>query len=79
MEPEYRDGDFVVVDTSRRPESGICCILLDVDGEREAVLKNLAIRGATAYLKSLNPDMKPRALPAKKILAAYEIVGHLKR
>jgi SOS-response transcriptional repressor LexA len=80
MEPQYRDGDIVVVDTAQPVRAGVCCILLDAGGgEREAVVKRLSLKGDQATLASLNRCYPPRTLPAAGIVAAYRIIAHLPR
>ena len=76
MEPEYRDGDMVVVDPDRPARSGICCVICDRDGDRIARLKRLRLRGRTATLESLHPDYPPVKVPATG-LQAYRLLAHL--
>ena len=77
MEPQYRDGDMIVADTSQPARSGVCCVLIETEGEREPVLKRLAVAGKTAVLNSTNPAFSPRRVGADKISGAYRIIDHL--
>ncbi len=77
MQPDYRDGDMVVVDPGRPATSGVCCVIYSHEGaERTARLKRLSVRGKTATLISLNKQYPPVKVPAAHILA-YEIAAHL--
>lgn len=77
MEPDYRDGDMVVVDPGRPATSGICCVIYSHDGgDRSARLKRLSVRGKTATLTSLNKQYPPAKVLAADILA-FEIAAHL--
>lgn len=78
MEPEYRDGDMLVVDPGQPVRSGVCCVIYAHDGERTARLKKLGITRRTARLESLNPDFKPVSVPAKDV-QAYAVIAHLPR
>lgn len=78
MEPEYRDGDMVVVDPGQPVRSGVCCVIYTHDGERVARLKKLRVARGTARLESLNLDFKPVSVPAKDV-QAYAVIAHLPR
>jgi len=78
MEPQYRSGDIVIVDTSVTVRSGICCILIEDDsGQRAARLKMLSMRGGAAKLRSLNAEFAEERIDAARIAAAYPIHDHL--
>ncbi|OQB84470.1 MAG: LexA repressor [Planctomycetes bacterium ADurb.Bin126] len=79
MEPDYMAGDMVVVDPQQRVTAGIACVLLEVDGEREAVLKRIRIKGKSALLESINQAFAARAIQASQVAAAYKVIDHLKR
>jgi SOS-response transcriptional repressor LexA len=79
MEPEYKDGDIVIVDASRPVRSGVCCVIYGNKGERLARLKRMRKQGDTVTLESLNPAFLPEELPAERIMAAYRIFRHLPR
>ena len=80
MLPEYSQDDMLIVDTARQGESGkVCCLLIAVDGFREARVKRMIHRGRNVILESLNPAWAPEKLPADKIIAAYSIIAHLPR
>ncbi len=79
MEPQYRDGDMVVVDSRRPVDSGICCVIVDDDGERRAKLKRMRRKAKRIVLESTNPDYAPMELSARKIAASYAIHDHLPR
>ncbi len=76
MEPDYRSGDMVVVDTARPARRGVCCVLVSRDGERRARLKDLRVQGARAVLASANPDYEPETVPAADV-QAFKIIAHL--
>lgn len=79
MEPEYSDGDMVVVDGARPVRSGICCVIYARDGgDRIARLKKLTIARGRAHLASTNPAVPTITLPADSI-EAYKVIDHLPR
>jgi len=77
MTPVYCDGDMVVVDTSKQVQDGVCCVILEWEGQHDVRLKKLILRGRKAFLTSLNPAHPPVEVPATSILAAYAMVDHL--
>ena len=80
MLPTYSQDDMLIVDTAQQAESGqVCCVLVAVEGFREARVKRLIRRGKLFLLESLNPAWSPDIIEAEKILAAYAIVAHLPR
>lgn len=79
MEPDYADGDMVIVDPDRQVDSGVACVLVSEDGERRARLKILSKKGRQVFLLSTNPKHPPLKIPLKKLIAAYGIVEHLPR
>jgi SOS-response transcriptional repressor LexA len=77
MEPDYSDGDMIVVDPGRPATSGDCCVIYVADGgERTARLKRLSVRGQWATLSSLNKKYPPIKVAAAHILA-FEVAAHL--
>ena len=58
MEPEYRDGDLVVVDPTVHVSSGICAVITHVDGDRVARIKRLRIGTHEILLESTNPRLQ---------------------
>jgi len=79
MQPIYRDGDIVVVDPAQHVRSGLACVMIDVGGEREPVLKRLTIQGGNAILASDNTAYAPRIVPVEQLVGAYKIIEHLPR
>jgi SOS-response transcriptional repressor LexA len=80
MLPTYSQDDMLIVDTAQQAESGqVCCVLMAVEGFREARVKRLIRRGQHFLLESLNPAWSPDIVAAEKVLAAYAIVAHLPR
>ena len=79
MEPEYRDGDMIVVDPSQTVKTGVACVLLNSNNEREAVLKIVQSHGVDVVLKSTNSEYAPRKVPASGIAACYKVIDHLCR
>lgn len=78
MEPEYHDGDMVVVDPAQPVRSGVCCVIYAHDSERTARLKKLRVGRGKARLESLSPDFKAVSVPAKGV-QAYAVIAHLPR
>ena len=80
MEPDYHDGDMVIVDTSSQAEAGeVCCIIVTRDSDREVQLKRIKFSGQYAILESLNPNpqFQAKRIPRKNVVRAYKIIGHL--
>jgi len=79
MLPDFRDGDMLIVDTQSQDESGVCCILLSIGGEREALVKEIKRKGKKVMLLSKNPAFPPREVSASSIESSYKIVCRLPR
>jgi len=80
MEPTYRQDDMLIVDTGRRAQPGqVCCVLIEVDGFREARVKKLLTAGHMVILASENPAWPPEKIPADYVVATYPIIAHLPR
>ena len=82
MEPEYRDGDLVIVDPRRAADPGDAAVVVYENpktGCRLGRLKRLVRRGRLAILESSNPAFPAVEVPAKAVLAAYKIFKHLPR
>ena len=77
MEPEYGDGDIIVVDPDQHVQDGLACVLLSVDGEREPVLKRICRRKAGLFLESTNPEFPAKKIEPAVVSASYKIVAHL--
>lgn len=77
MEPDYHDGDMVVVDGGRQVTDGVCCVIYQTDGERLARLKVLHRTKRTVTLSSTNKEYPPTKIPPKNLIAAYAITDHL--
>lgn len=54
MLPEFEDGEVIVVDPSRKPESGDY-VVAGLSGDNEATFKQLKISGKKTILHALNP------------------------
>jgi len=85
MEPDFRDGDLVIVDPRRRAEGaggGEPAVVVYEDpatGCRLGRLKVFRRRGRRVVLASMNPAYPEVELEAKAVLAAYRIMRHLPR
>jgi len=85
MEPDFRDGDLVIVDPRRRAEGaggGEPAVVVYEDpatGCRLGRLKVFRRRGRRAVLASRNPAYPEVELETKAVLAAYRIMRHLPR
>jgi len=77
MAPAYRDGDMVIVDPTRPAESGVCVVLVEVDGHADARLKRLRLRARDAILESVNPAYPPQTIPRRRILRTMQVRTHL--
>lgn len=78
MQPEFRDGDMVIVDPAQSAEaSEVCCVLLNRDGIRESRLKTFKKSAGWIILESINPDFPPERISVTAFAAAYKIIKHL--
>ena len=77
MAPDYADGDMVIVDPARNVQDGLCCVILSSDGLRDVRLKKLAVRGAQAFLASVNRAYRTVEVAASELVAAFPVIGHL--
>lgn len=78
MLPDYADGDMVIVDPAQTAEPGqVCCVVLDVDGLRDARLKRLKLSGPWAILESTNPAFPAERVAADRVVGAYKVVERL--
>lgn len=70
MEPDYREGDIIVVDPDASAHSG-SMVVVRLNGDNEATFKKLAIDGSRIYLEPLNPRYQPMEITGKD----YTICG----
>ena len=68
MEPEFTEGDIIVLDPTRRPTSGSFVVVCN--GRGEAMLRQLKVYGDKQILCPLNPKY-----PEIDLTDEYEIVG----
>ncbi|MEJ1414262.1 MAG: LexA family transcriptional regulator [Candidatus Sedimenticola sp. (ex Thyasira tokunagai)] len=71
MEDEYRDGDIIYIDPSRRPENG-SHIVVRLDDSEEATFKRLVMEGGDTYLEALNKSWPERVI---KVNGNATIIG----
>lgn len=57
--PSYEPGETLFVDPDRQPVSGSRVVAL-ISGQKRAVFRQYIEEGDQRYLKSLNPEIKPR-------------------
>lgn len=69
MEPEFVNGDIIIVDPSRSAEHG-SFVVVRMDQEAEATFKQLVIDGGATYLRPLNPRY-----PILRVNSEATIVG----
>ena len=55
MEPRFRDGDLIFVDSAVLPDHRRLVVARGED-THEATVKQLIVEGERKYLKALNPD-----------------------
>jgi SOS-response transcriptional repressor LexA len=63
MEPEFKDGDTVIVDTLKEPKHNDF-VIANIDGQ--PTLKQLVIEEGRLFLRALNPAWTPTLIPIKK-------------
>ncbi len=71
MEPEFHEGDFIIIDTTREPKQNSFVVVKDLDAQ-EATFKQYKKHNGKIILHPLNPNHKDIELDHKK---RYEIVG----
>ena len=71
MEPEFREGDIIVIDPSAQPENGDFVIVRDNESDH-ATFKQLKKYGDKIILHPLNPKYKDIELEESE---RYEIIG----
>lgn len=77
MEPDFREGDLVVVDAGRSAESGVVCVIQRSGDAEVARLKRLRRVGRRLVLESSNPAFPPEDLPRPDFVAARPVLAHL--
>lgn len=77
MEPDFREGDLVVVDAGGSAESGLACIVQRSGDVEVARLKRLRRVGRRLILESANPAFPPEDLPRRDFVAARPVLAHL--
>lgn len=70
MEPDYREGDIIVVDPDVQWHSG-SLVVVRLNGDNEATFKKLAVDGSRIYLEPLNTRYQPMEITGKD----YTICG----
>ena len=55
MEPEFKDGEVIIVDPSAEPRHN-SFVVVRIDHENAATFKQLVVEGDTKYLRPLNRD-----------------------
>jgi len=66
MEPEFREGDIIIVDPDYPAESG-SLVVARLNGENTATFKKLAVDGANTYLEPLNPRYQPLDITGRDV------------
>jgi repressor LexA len=80
MEPDYHEGDMIVLDPAKRAVSGEVGVIRYEDpaaGVYKARLKRLVFMGKKVVLKSLNPRYADVILDASAVKNAYGISDYL--
>jgi SOS-response transcriptional repressor LexA len=80
MQPDFQEGDLVIVDPSRHASSGHIAVVLFDDRQtqsREAMVKRFRKRAEMVKLESLNPRFPALVIPASQFITAFEIFGHV--
>lgn len=81
MEPDYRDGDMIILDPARSPRSGQPAVVVYTinGGHRAAKLKIFRRRRGKIVLESINEAYAPIELAADQVAAAYAVHDHLRK
>jgi len=77
MEPEFREGDLVVVHAGQSAESGLACVIQRSGDQEVARLKRLRRVGRRLLLESTNPSFPPEDLARQDFVAARPVLAHL--
>lgn len=74
MEPEFREGEIIIVDPDRQVESG-SYVIVKFKGEDEATFKQLKIYDSRVILHPLNPAHKDIEFSKKQFDRKAKIIG----
>jgi SOS-response transcriptional repressor LexA len=77
MEPEFREGDLVIVDPGRPTDSGLACVIQRVADTEVARLKKIRRRGRRVILESTAGGFAAEELPADALVGSYAVIAHL--
>ncbi|MCX7830366.1 MAG: helix-turn-helix domain-containing protein [Acidobacteria bacterium] len=72
MVPKYEDGQVVLVDTRKKPQSGDYAVVGLMNGDK--YIKRYREAQGMAVLESVNPLYEPIIVPKEEIRFAYKIV-----
>lgn len=71
MEPEFKEGEIIIVNPEIQPENGDFVVIKDIDSE-SATFKQYKVYGDKIILHPLNPKYQDIELDGKK---RYKIIG----
>jgi len=74
MEPDFKDGDTILIDPARQPENGDY-VVVRLKDENAATFKQLVLEGDQKFLKALNPIWTPQL---QKINGDADLIGVVK-
>jgi len=74
MEPDFKDGDTILIDPARQPENGDY-VVVRLKDENAATFKQLVLEGDQKFLKALNPIWTPQV---QKINGDADLIGVVK-
>jgi len=77
IDENIEDGDYVVIDSDARPESGRTVVAL-IDGEN-VTLKKLYWEGSQVRLQPANPSLAPLFLDASRVRIQGAVVAVLRK
>ncbi len=77
MEPEFVEGDMIVVDPDRQAENK-SFVIVRLDDAQEATFKQLIIDGSNRYLKPLNPRYPIMDINGKEANICGVVVSKIK-
>jgi len=79
MEPEYFDGEIIIVNPDDHPRSGVCVCLVDCQGEdRVAYIKDVHTNNGKTELRSLNRKYPPIEISTSDCeIRLHRIIDHV--
>ena len=73
MTPEFSDGDLILVDPEIKEKNNSFIVVI-IENQREAMLRQLVLDGNKKYLKALNPDWPAKIIEFNDSISVSGVV-----